>query len=330
MLLTVNVEDCEFAVATGDNVNVKSKASVFDRAPAVFTDLAITLPAGMADPDRFRVGDPFDLNWKGQTGHRIETAVVMRNETGSGGQKTIVFEGVDDAGVLTQVVWTPGFDLASWYDSTYSPGSEPRFWTSDQSPSYDHTYLSLSADAQVATPQGPVAAGKLRMGQKVLTVDDGEARLRWIGRKTLRATGGGAPVRFAPGTIGNLLPLRLSPSHHVLVRSPVAELMFGSSEVLVPAKSLIGGRGVRRDACRVMTYVNLLFDRHEILLVEGAAVESLLLASVPRKVITGSDLCLHRGLCDTQMPARPILDHREALVVIADRSQAAPPEALAG
>jgi hypothetical protein len=46
-------------------------------------------------------------------------------------------------------------------------------------------------------------------------------------------------------------------------------------EVLIPAKALVDMRGVRRmQGCRQVTYVHLVFDRHEIVRAEGSWTES--------------------------------------------------------
>lgn len=65
--------------------------------------------------------------------------------------------------------------------------------------------------------------------------------------------------------------LLVSPQHRVLVRSAIAQRMFGSSEVLVAAKQLLQlpGISLAEDVAGV-SYVHLLFDRHEIVVSNGA------------------------------------------------------------
>jgi hypothetical protein len=63
----------------------------------------------------------------------------------------------------------------------------------------------------------------------------------------------------------------------MLVRSRIAERMFGVPDVLVPAIKLTALPGIYVDeTLEDITYLHLLFDHHEILLAEGAPSESLL------------------------------------------------------
>ena len=55
---------------------------------------------------------------------------------------------------------------------------------------------------------------------------------------------------------------------------PRAELMFGVDEVLVRAVHLVGLPGIELAMQKEVTYLHLLFDRHEILCAEGAWTES--------------------------------------------------------
>ena len=68
----------------------------------------------------------------------------------------------------------------------------------------------------------------------------------------------------------------VSPQHRMLVRSAIAQRMFGADEVLVAAKHLVGLAGVSvADDVTEVTYLHLLFDRHEVVFAEGARSETL-------------------------------------------------------
>ena len=62
----------------------------------------------------------------------------------------------------------------------------------------------------------------------------------------------------------------------MLVRSKIAQKMFGTDDVLVAAKQLcqIDGIDVAHDLAAVV-YYHLLFDRHEVVISNGAETESL-------------------------------------------------------
>lgn len=137
----------------------------------------------------------------------------------------------------------------------------------------------------IETLDGPRPVETLRAGDLILTRDNGPQPLRWLGmarltQADLAARPQHAPVRIAQGALGEGLPRRaltLSPQHRLLVTGWRAELLFGEPEVLVPAVSLVGDQVTQHapDGGEVL-YLHLLFDRHEIVLAEGAPVESLL------------------------------------------------------
>ena len=130
------------------------------------------------------------------------------------------------------------------------------------------------AGTLIATPHGDVPVENLKIGDLVQTRDHGHQPLRWIGRRTVPAIGAFAPIEFAAGTIGNTQPLRLSPSHRVLVSGSAIELLFDMGEALVPASAMVDGHGVRRCEGGDVTYVHMLFDRHELVWSNGALSES--------------------------------------------------------
>ncbi|QPH55983.1 Hint domain-containing protein [Pontivivens ytuae] len=172
------------------------------------------------------------------------------------------------------------------------------------------------AGTRIETDRGPVPVEDLAPGDLVATLDHGLQPIRWAGSRDVPAMGRFAPIRFSAGMIGNRRPLYLSPQHKVLVRDPEAELMFGSAEVFVPAKGLIGGRNIRREEGEeLVSYHHILFDRHEIIFAEGAPTESL----NPGSMLFGTDDDTAKEIralfpeleARPMRPARPTLRPRE-------------------
>lgn len=133
------------------------------------------------------------------------------------------------------------------------------------------------AGTLIETPDGPKDIETLRAGDLVLTRDDGPQPVRWAGQRTVEAQGRFAPILISAGHFGARTDVLLSPQHRVLIRDVWAELLFGEAEVLVKAKDLVNGTGVRQVTQRkTVTYVHLLLDRHQILESSGLASESYL------------------------------------------------------
>lgn len=140
------------------------------------------------------------------------------------------------------------------------------------------------AGTLIDTPDGARPIQTLEPGDLVLT-HEGEARpIRWVGGRVvttpeLEANPKLRPVRIRAGALGAGLPLRdllVSRQHRILVRSKIAERIFGTPEVLVPAIRLVQLEGISVEtAVTQVGYFHLLFDRHEVVLSEGAPSESL-------------------------------------------------------
>lgn len=318
-------QDNEFTFAYGDEVNSDSHTSSF-HDPAETTNLVIKPKPGDPEPRLFEVGDVYDMSITLE-GSRYEAQdlVVVRSDAAPGGGGIIVFEGRGPDGQIGHLLWTPGFDLQTWYDQNTSNDNEAKFWTSDQNGSYTHGYMCFAAEALIAGPHGPMRAGDIEPGDRVDTFDRGMQTVRWVGRMPVRGQGDAAPIRFAPGAIGNDAPLRLSPQHRVLLRSERAELLFCAPEVLVPAKALVNGGTIRPAPCDTVTYVHLLLDRHEVLWADGALCESLYLgdqalALLDPVSVTDPDRRMIEGLRRMSdlhsRPARPLLTMAEARALL--------------
>ena len=134
----------------------------------------------------------------------------------------------------------------------------------------------------IATRQGEVAVEDLRPGDTVVVRDGGFAPIRWIGSYRANARGAGrekcAPVRIPQGAMGRGVPARdlyVSPNHRIWMRDPSFETLFEEREVLIPAKQLVGWKGIEQ-VCYVPDpeYFHLLFDQHQIIISDGMQTES--------------------------------------------------------
>ncbi|MBS0122685.1 Ig-like domain-containing protein [Thetidibacter halocola] len=134
----------------------------------------------------------------------------------------------------------------------------------------------------IATPQGERLVEDLKIGDRVITRDNGIQQVRWIGRKDL--TGHDLarkphmnPVLIRKGALGNNLPehdMLVSPNHRVLVANDKTALYFEEREVLVAAKHLTGLDGVDAVEANGVAYIHFMFDQHEVVLSNGAWTES--------------------------------------------------------
>ena len=182
----------------------------------------------------------------------------------------------------------------------------------------------LTSGTPVATLAGDVAVEHLRVGHRVLTMDNGYQPIRWIGcrhlaEEDLRRHPELRPIRIRANALGQGRPDRdivVSPQHRVLVSNAVAERMFGQKEVLIAAKHLLSLDGIETagDIASV-TYWHFFFDQHQIVFSNGAATESLYLGSEAIRALPAEArheiLTLFPDM-DRYLSARPLVAGRRA------------------
>ena len=134
----------------------------------------------------------------------------------------------------------------------------------------------------IATPRGEKLVEELKVGDKVITRDNGLQEIRWIGQRGLSGDELARsphlrPILIRAGSLGHGLPERdmlLSPQHRILLNSDRAALYFEEREVLAAAKHLIGIEGVSQVETRAATYIHFMCDQHEVVLSNGTWTES--------------------------------------------------------
>ncbi len=134
----------------------------------------------------------------------------------------------------------------------------------------------------IATPRGERPVESLRVGDKVITRDNGIQEIRWAGEKKMGWRDFAVaehlkPILIQAGALGNGLPERdimVSPNHRVLVANDRTALYFEEREVLVAAKHLIDNKGIHKVDTMGTSYIHFMFDNHEVVLSNGAWTES--------------------------------------------------------
>lgn len=140
------------------------------------------------------------------------------------------------------------------------------------------THITMASGAQVPIEQ-------IKVGDRVLTRDDGAQPVRWVGQSTVRAAGDFAPIVIRAGTLNNADDLVVSPNHRLFVYQRSDRIGAGQPELLVKARHLINGETVFVQTGGFVEYYQILFDRHHIIYAEGIAAESMLIDPRTRPVL---------------------------------------------
>lgn len=126
----------------------------------------------------------------------------------------------------------------------------------------------------IATPLGEVPVEKLGKGDLVYTMNGNAVPIIWAGRRTINPKAVDrlrehVPIRIRPGALDHGTPNRdlyVSPDHCLFLNG-----------TLIPAKFLVNGRSITQTATlEPFTYHHIELERHDILIAEGAYVESYL------------------------------------------------------
>lgn len=174
---------------------------------------------------------------------------------------------------------------------------------------------------------GPRRIDDIRVGDLIMTKDNGLQPVRWVGSRRLGTAELAAaphlkPIQIAAGALGPNQPatdLMVSPQHRVLLQSGIAREVFGSDQVLAAAKQLLAVDGVTQAAdLTEVRYFHMLFDQHEIVFSNGLETESLYTGPMALKSLAGAALAeifeLFPAMAESTYqpkPARKILSGRE-------------------
>ena len=162
-------------------------------------------------------------------------------------------------------------------------------------PCTDFQMRGITSGTRIATAKGWRKVEHVAVGDQVLTFDNGPQEVIAITRATQFVQPGAAPEFAHPidvpaGVLGNAEPMVLLPEQNVMIESDEAEALCGDPFALIPAKALVGYRGVERfRALRPFEVVTLHFANDEVIYAEGGAL-MLARAVVPGDVASLDDL----------------------------------------
>lgn len=179
----------------------------------------------------------------------------------------------------------------------------------------------------ITTRDGDIPVEWLEVGDHVMTRDSGYQPIIWIGRTRLTdahsdPNANSALLCLPAGLLGHHVPshdLHVTGDHRILLRSAQAEVLFGSSEVLAPAKAWAAvGQAIRSRKPKVL--VHFMCAKHEIIMAQGAWVETMFPGPQALQRLDQASLKEVRALglpdIDAMQTARPCLTLRESVLLL--------------
>jgi hypothetical protein len=154
-------------------------------------------------------------------------------------------------------------------------------WLGQNFPSAQQAYCSthsypmccFKSGSRILTAEGEIAVEDLKLGDKVISLENEELPVKWIGWRRIRVEAhpepaAVGPVRIARGALGENAPsrdLHVSPHHAMYLNG-----------VLIRASVLVNGENVTQGLTGEVVYYHVELDRHAVIFAEGAATESFL------------------------------------------------------
>lgn len=305
-----------FNISTSNNINmyVDNSNDDYNTEMDGFTitlTLTMNVNAGVTNSMRIAVADTGDRNYDSNVliaGNSVQTELiavsdnvnvypdgtttlnVLGNDINNNNSSTLTITHINGqpASVGSPITLPTGQVVTLNADGTFEvvgDGDEEDFnftYTVSNGTETDVGFVNATsvpcfvAGTLIATPHGDRHAESLLPGDLVMTKDEGAQPLRWIGSRCVAATGDFAPIHIRANTLGQHRDLLVSPLHRVLIKDYLAELLFGEEEVLVAARDLVNDHSITRREGGEVTYVHLLFDRHQVVFSEGLETESFL------------------------------------------------------
>ncbi|WP_420870505.1 Hint domain-containing protein [Marivita cryptomonadis] len=135
--------------------------------------------------------------------------------------------------------------------------------------------VCFASGTRILTTEGERLIETLRVGDRIITRDNGVQTLRWIGKRDLSKTDLARnpklhPIHLSPKLTGGDLPLIVSPQHGVVFNVDGEETLVRA----IHLARLQGGAARVMHGCRKVSYFHIMFEDHQIVFANGAPSES--------------------------------------------------------
>lgn len=264
----------------GDALSFASELVLDDIYEVTFGAEPQRLSVVLSEDGAFTLAEDTELGMPGAVLH-LDSALSFMSPDGMT-HETLVLVEVDEEGSIADIYLLPLTGL--------STGTEYRLVGVDTE-NARKKFAQVGCVSFTHGTQITLASGEqrliqnLKIGDRVLTRDDGAQVIRWIGQTTVRATGEFAPVKIQAGTLHNAEDLIVSPDHRLFIYQRSDEVGAGRAELLVKARHLVNGYTVTVMDGGFVEYYQLLFNRHQIIYAEGIAAETMLVDTRTKPVL---------------------------------------------
>jgi len=226
---------------------------------------------GQVGDDFFNVGDGDDYFQLVELGEASGAGASIFIQGNEGDETTGDTLNLDTLGDRNDIVYSNTDDAASDLSGTLTleDGTLLTFEKIEK-------IICFTRGTIIDTPFGPRAVETLKAGDLVTTRDTGPQPIAWTRSRTTPCTPATTPIQFEMGSIDGLsAPLKISPQHKMLVSHFACDLLFGQNIVFCTAQHMLNDR-IKRVAQKIVTYVHITLDTHQMITANGVETESFL------------------------------------------------------
>ncbi|MEP3784872.1 Hint domain-containing protein [Ascidiaceihabitans sp.] len=125
-------------------------------------------------------------------------------------------------------------------------------------------------------------------GGMVMTCDFGQQPVLCAAQTSVLTKGASRAVQLAPGAWGNTDTIVLSQNHRVVLAGAQAQLLYGTEDVSIPAKALLGRPGISLGSSgSIMSYYHFVLPQRSVVFSDGLLSESFY--PTPRNLLNIGD-----------------------------------------
>ncbi len=142
----------------------------------------------------------------------------------------------------------------------------------------DYSMRGFASTTRIATERGWRRITDIKAGDRVFTFDNGAQTVMAVSRGSHFVASDSLPdftnpIHVPIQALGNEEPMVLLPEQVVMIESDVAEELTGDPFALIPAKLLVGFRGIERfRSLHPIEMATLHFEHDEIVYADGGAL----------------------------------------------------------
>ncbi|WP_371170801.1 Hint domain-containing protein [Aliiroseovarius sp. 2305UL8-7] len=222
-----------------------------------------------------------------------------------------------DAGQSLDVTFNVRVTDTSWNGTNTTVNGSPVVDTHQVTITiFGENEVCFARGTEILTDAGPRRIEEIRVGDMLVTRDNGLQPLRWIAASKVasdrrRGNSQLEPIALKADSLAPGVPtktLQLSPQHRLLLEGPELDLLLDQTAAFASAKSLVNGDSIYEcgDEIADLEYWHIALDQHDVVYANGCPAETLHMGDMSLGTITDAQAteleAIFPGITSTPQP----------------------------